>query len=160
MSRLKLLLLAIPLLATLAPSLSAQVAYPNGVHGGAEDVWVHNNFDESAPSLWLPERSPDPKYPVLVLLQQKQLKYSWGESTFFGNGVAHIFSPVAENVAFKYDCGIAFPSNALVEFHARWVHHNTQLKILLNKPGTGETRTCNIRPALVQQASAKPPHTP
>ena len=159
MARLRLLL-AILVLAALAPSLHAQVAYPNGVQGGWEDVWIHNNYDESAPSLWVAERTPDPKFPVLVLLQQKQLKYSWGESTFFGKGVAHIFTPIAQNVAFKYDCGIAFPSNALVEFHARWVHHNTQLKILLTKPGTDQTRTCNIRPALIQQASTQPPATP
>jgi hypothetical protein len=95
------LLLAILVLTAAAPAFRAQVAYPNGVHGGWEDVVIHNTFNESSPSLWVPERTPDPKYPVLVLLQEKKLSYSWGDSTFIGNGVAHIFTPVAQNVAFR-----------------------------------------------------------
>jgi hypothetical protein len=159
MSRFKLLL-AILILATLAPSLRAQEPSQR-TEFESQDVWVHANYDTRPPAPWIAERTPSPRFPILVLLQQQFVRYEWFDSTFFGDGLAHFYSPVGQTVNFKYDCGVTFDRFRPTEFHARWIHHNTQLQILLQKPGSDRTATCNIKPAMtVQQAAAKPPAKP
>jgi hypothetical protein len=158
MSRLKLLL-AILFLAALTPALRAQNRQIDEF--AWQDVYTNANLDTRPPAPWVAERTLSPKFPVLVLLQQQNIRYHWFDNTFFGTGLAHFYSPVGQTVNFKYDCGVTFDRFRPTEFHARWVHHDTQLQILLRKPGSERTTTCNIKPALpVQQASSQPPQAP
>jgi len=160
MSRLKplLALLALLCFAAFAPTLHAQDPDPLD-HFAWQDAYIAGTFDTTPPAPWVPERTPSPKFPLLVLVQQQNVQYHWSLSSFIGDGQIHFYAPVGQTISFKYDCGITFDRYRPTEFRARWVKRDTQLQILLRKPGSMRTTTCNLKPAQLplQQAAATPP---
>jgi hypothetical protein len=154
MSRIKLLL-TIPFLAAVVPSLHAQ-GYVQRNEFVSQDAFISTYTDPSHPSVWIADRMPSPKFPVLVLLQKNNTS-SAPYASYSGKGLAHFYAPVGQNVSFSYDCHVVLFMYGPTEFHARWVRDGTRLQILLAKPGTDSTKTCDIRTSQpVLQASAKP----
>jgi hypothetical protein len=156
MFRLKLSL-ALLFLATLVPALHAQDGYHMDQFAW-QDAYVHDTFDTSPPVFWVPERTPSPKFPFLVLVQQQNVQYHWGLSSFTGNGLVHFYAPVGQTLNYSFNCGITFDRSLPTEFRARWVKQGSQVQILLRKPYSTRTTTCNLKPAQlpIQQAAAKP----
>jgi hypothetical protein len=158
MSRIKLLL-AIPFLAAVVPSLHAQ-GYVQRNEFVSQDAFISTYTDPSHPSVWIADRTPSPKFPVLVLLQKNNTS-SAPYASYSGKGLAHFYAPVGQTISFSYDCHVVLFLYGPTEFHARWVKDGTRLQILLAKPGTDSTKTCTIKTSQpVLQASAKPPAKP
>jgi hypothetical protein len=104
---------------------------------------------------------PSAKFPILVRLQKISNSWPGPDASYSGKGLVHFYAPVGQTMNFSYDCHVVLALYGPTEFHARWVKNGARLQILLSKPGTDSTKTCDIKisqPGL--QASAKPPARP
>jgi len=159
MVRLKLLLV-IFFLAAVIPALHAQ-GYQQRNEFVSQDAFIATYTDPSHPSVWIAERTPSPKFPVLVRLQKTSNSWPGPDASYSGKGLAHLYAPVGQTVSFSYDCHVVVALYGPTEFHARWVKNGSRLQILLSKPGTDQTKTCDIKTSQpVQQALGKQPARP
>ena len=140
MSRLKLLL-AIFSFAALAPSLRAQVAYPNGL----PDPMADAPYSLPQPKAWRAAIDPDPRFPMRVKLsfESGRNRNRYNGLSYYGGGTAEVLSPQVANLNFRYDCDLSL--SHLGELQARWIIPGSKLEVLLQKAGTTHTRTCRIR---------------